>query len=329
MSTELQIRPDQSAFDDKQLAALRALGVQNAPPADVALLFHQAARTGLDPFARQIYLIGRGGKFNIQTGIDGFRVIRDRAGTYQGHTEEWCGADGQWRDVWLEKGNPAAARVQVYVKGFQVPVTGVARWTEYAQETSPTWKKMPALMLAKCAEALALRKAYPQDLSGLYSDDELPITEQDEDGVYVTTTMRGDSKPEPSRVGSKSGVANETRVVTASDRQTTPAQRSRPGGSRTASQPVAGSADGDRDKAAVAQEWIERVESTDTLAALFKLHEDAARVHVLDHATRDGTVEQAFLDKRAELQDAQKTPGEPEIHLSADEVLYEDDTVPF
>lgn len=199
MSTELQIRPDQSAFDDKQLAALRALGVQNAPAADVALLFHQAARTGLDPFARQIYLIGRGGKYTIQTGIDGFRVIRDRKGTYQGQTEEWCGTDGVWTDVWLKSEHPAAARVRLYINGFQVPVPGIARWSEYAQESSPTWKKMPALMLAKCAEALALRKAYPQDLSGLYTTDEIPEAEQNEDGVHVVTTMRDTAPPKPAR----------------------------------------------------------------------------------------------------------------------------------
>jgi phage recombination protein Bet len=195
MSTELQIRPDQSAFDEKQLAALRSIGVQGAPPADVALFFHQAARTGLDPFARQIYLINRGGKNTIQVGIDGFRVIRDRKGTYQGHTEEWCGPDGQWKDVWLDKEPPAAARVSIYVKGYVQPVVGIALWSEYAQigrdgKPQALWFSKPALMLAKCAEALGLRKAYPQDLSGLYTTDELPEAEQDADGVHVVTTMR-------------------------------------------------------------------------------------------------------------------------------------------
>lgn len=195
MSTELAIRPDQTSFDDKQMAALRSLGVQNAPAADVALFFHQAARTGLDPFTRQIYLIPRGGKWTIQTAIDGFRLIRDRKGTYRGHTEEWCGPDGKWTDVWLKKDHPAAARVLVYVDGYQRPVPGIALWEEYAQigrdgKPQSLWASKPALMLAKCAEALALRKAYPQDLSGLYTTDEIPAAEQDEDGVYVTTTMR-------------------------------------------------------------------------------------------------------------------------------------------
>ena len=190
MSTELAIRPDQTSFDAKQSAALASNGVQNAPAADIALLFHQAVRTGLDPFARQIYLIGRNSrqgnqwvkKWSIQTGIDGFRVIRDRKGSYAGHTEEWCGPNGQWRDVWLDAKHPAAARVSVYVKGYTVPVVGVALWTEYVQmkndEPTALWATKPALMLAKCAEALALRKAFPQDLSGLYTDDEMARVDQ-------------------------------------------------------------------------------------------------------------------------------------------------------
>jgi phage recombination protein Bet len=267
MTTELAITPEQTGFNDKQLAALRALGVQNAPPADVALLFHQAARTGLDPFARQIYLIGRGGKYNIQTGIDGFRVIRDRSGTYRGHTEEWCGPDGKWKDVWLDPKAPAAAKVSVHVAGYDVPIVGIARWQEYAQESSPTWKKMPALMLAKCAEALALRKAYPQDLSGLYADDEMPEAERDQDGVYVTTTMRN------------------TALV--------------PKKQAPAKPPV-------RDKSEVFSEWADRIADTNDVDSLIRLHAEAADRGVLDHENMRGrTIENVFLHRRQEILDAQ------------------------
>lgn len=292
MTTELAIRPDQTSFDDKQLAALRSLGVQNAPPADIALFFHQAARTGLDPFARQIYLINRGGKNTIQVGIDGFRLIRDRKGNFQGQDEEWCGPDGHWRDVWLETTPPAAARLSVYVHGYARPVVGIALWSEYAQigrdgKPQSVWASKPALMLAKCAEALALRKAYPQDLSGLYTTDEIPEAEQDQDGVYVTTTMRN---TEPAR--------------------TKPAP---------AKLPV-------RDKSEVFDEWADRIADTDQLDALIRLHDEAANRHVLDHRSTDGvTLETRFLARRQEILDAQAQATAEEPNPAE----YDEDALPF
>jgi hypothetical protein len=78
-----------------------------------------------------------------------------------------------WVDVWLANTAPAAARVGVMRHDFQQPTYGIATFREYSQQASPMWVKMPATMLAKCAEALALRKAFPQELSGLYTADEM------------------------------------------------------------------------------------------------------------------------------------------------------------
>lgn len=174
MSTSLVITEDQKFWSEGQLAALKQLGLAQASSADLAFFFHQAQRTGLDPFARQIYMINRGGKYGIQTSIDGFRIIAQRSGEYAGQTAPyWCGDDGVWKDVWLSNTPPTAAKIGVFRKGFAEPLWAVAKWDSYAVLNNPIWKKMPDVMLAKCAESLALRKAFPNDLSGLYTDEEM------------------------------------------------------------------------------------------------------------------------------------------------------------
>lgn len=173
--TALTITEDQASFNDTQLAALAQIGVDTNRPADVAVFFHQAKRTGLDPFNREIYMITRKGKPTIQTGIDGFYKIANRAARANGGTwgipeTLWCGDDGQWRDVWLSKKAPAAAKVTVERDGSKFTVVAV---TDEYKAQGTLWDKMPARMVAKCAEALAIRKAFPGDLSGLYTSEEM------------------------------------------------------------------------------------------------------------------------------------------------------------
>lgn len=191
-STELAIAQDQTGFTPVQVATLSHMGVGNAPEPDLQVFFHMCRRTGLDPFARQIHMIGRNTfdqssnrwvtKYTIQTGIDGYRLIGHREATKQGETislpgHEWLHPDGSWRPAWSRAwGVPIAARATVLRNGS--PFTAVAMYDEYAQvkkDGSPTqiWAQRPAGQLAKCAEALAWRMAYPQDLAGLHTDDEM------------------------------------------------------------------------------------------------------------------------------------------------------------
>lgn len=186
-SALLSIRPGQEFWDTKQITALKdQMGLdEDVTNVELAGFMHLCQLRELDPFTGQIHLVGRydsrkGRKvYRSQTSIDGYRIVAQRSGEYAGQTApEWCGADGQWTDVWLDEAPPSAARVGVYRKGFEVPVYAVARWSSYAQtskggDPTPMWRKMPDLMLSKCAEALALRKAFPQDLSGLYTTEEM------------------------------------------------------------------------------------------------------------------------------------------------------------
>lgn len=186
---------DKISFTEDQIALIKNQVAPGATNDELNLFLYQAKRTGLDPLAKQIYFIKRRqkvkknmngvwtetyeDKISIQVGIGGFESIAERSGEYEGQTKpEWCGEDGKWMDVWLKPTPPAAARVGVWRKGFKEAVYGVARFSSYAQvneknEPLALWKKMPDVMLAKVAEALALRKAFPQDLSGLYTTEEM------------------------------------------------------------------------------------------------------------------------------------------------------------
>jgi len=144
---------------------------------ELKLFAYACQRTGLDPFSKQIYAIKRGGKMTIQAGIDGLRAIAERTGQLDGSMTYWCGADGAWQDVWLSDKPPAAAKTTIYRKGSSHAFIGVARFADY-NAGQGLWSKMPAAMIAKCSEALALRKAFPANLSGVYTTDEMEQAEE-------------------------------------------------------------------------------------------------------------------------------------------------------
>jgi phage recombination protein Bet len=184
-------------FSREQIDLLKRTIAKGATDDELELFLHVCERTGLDPFAKQIHAIKRSVKegtkwreaLSFQTGIDGFRLIAQRTGKYQGQTpQEWCGEDGVWRQAWLSDIEPpVAARCGVYREGFREPLYAVALYREYAQVVdeyegdrktgkkvpNKMWGSMPANQLSKCAEALALRKGFPQELSGIYTFDEM------------------------------------------------------------------------------------------------------------------------------------------------------------
>lgn len=178
-------------FDEETIGLLHRTMMEGASMDDVKVFVQTCERTGLDPFAGQIMPTKRVNNIQVKgqwvkkeiwsalVRIDGLRKIAVDSGEYTGQQGPfWCGQDGEWKDVWLKKEPPSASRVIVYRKGFEHGLTGVALFDSYAQKKADgslnnVWANLGEVMVAKCAEALALRKAFPNEMAGLYTTDEM------------------------------------------------------------------------------------------------------------------------------------------------------------
>lgn len=175
---------------------VRKTVAQDATDAELQLFLYRCQTTGLDPLAKQIYFQKRFNKqrgkaeITIITSIDGYRLVADRTGAYAGNDDP----------VFDDEERPRKATVTVYklIGGVRCAFTASARWDQYYPGDAQgfMWRKMPHLMIGKCAEALALRKAFPSELSGLYVKEEMDQAEkEDEDEKPKTSSAPATSEP--------------------------------------------------------------------------------------------------------------------------------------
>lgn len=171
-------------FSRSQVQLLKSSVLDDKATDDELLFFGLVCqRTGLDPFAKQIYGVRRysGGKEKIiiQVGIDGLRKIADCTGLYAGNDEALFDEGlTLYKHLESQRGFPRCASVTVWklVQGIRCPFSASASWASYYPgdgRAGNLWRKFPHLMLGKAAEALALRKAFPMQMSGLHSEEEM------------------------------------------------------------------------------------------------------------------------------------------------------------
>lgn len=159
---------------------------------DELRMFIQVCKgANLNPFLRQVHLVPRWDSKlgqevrTIQVGIDGFRAVAESSGQYAGNEDPVYDGEKDIEFGFKEKKKvsvPLKATVTVYklMNGERMPFTATARWEEYypGDKMGFQWHIRPYLMLGKCAEALALRKAFPKLLSGMYAQEEMDRTAQ-------------------------------------------------------------------------------------------------------------------------------------------------------
>jgi phage recombination protein Bet len=229
-------------FTRDQIELLKRTIAKDASDDELDLFLYQCKRTRLDPFTRQCYFMKRSAydkrlrksvdKFSFETSIDGLRLIAERTDKYAGQiAPEW--ADVQptdhgivitWYPVWpFRDREPYAARVGVLRKDFDQPLFAVARFDAYMQTVdvwendqrtdkkrlNAMWEKRGAEQLAKCAEALALRQAFPNEMSGVYTSEEMGQSENDRDDDDVLDERKQQPTREPRRETKRSGMKQE------------------------------------------------------------------------------------------------------------------------
>jgi len=177
-------------FKAEQVQLIKDQVMPGATDSELAYFIYYCEKRGLNPLNGEIYAVQRWDKrirklkFTPQVGIAGLRIIAMRTGDYLGPLPTmWCNSKGEWFDCWIFDFPPTACKVGVRRKGWEEPVLGIARYDAYVQKDTtdkvlPFWAKYESHMLEKVAESLALRRAFPQELSGVYSTEEMGEDEE-------------------------------------------------------------------------------------------------------------------------------------------------------
>jgi len=200
----------------EQVDLVKSVVFKGATDEELKLFFFECRRRGVHPLDRLIHPVVRKDKdgarrVSFQTSIDLFRSEAEGTGEYRGQKDVEYGPMTEWDKIDKKVPEYAKATIKRFDEhtGDIIEISATAYWEEYypGEQLGFQWRKMPRLMLGKCAEALALRKAFPRKLAGLYTFEEMQLTDiisQGKGKNSTTEPQRKSEKKEPPPEGEKS-----------------------------------------------------------------------------------------------------------------------------
>jgi len=192
------------AITPEQVDLVKTTVFQGATDDELKLYFFECRRRGVHPLDRLIHPVVRQDKngtrrISFQTSIDLFRSEAENTGEYRGQDDVEYGELITWEKIDKKVPEYAKATIKRFDEhtGEIIKISATAYWEEYypGEQLGFQWRKMPRLMLGKCAEALALRKAFPRKLAGLYTFEEMQLTDLINQGKALKEPQRK-QKPE-------------------------------------------------------------------------------------------------------------------------------------
>jgi phage recombination protein Bet len=200
---ELQVS-DQEKQHRAMMQIVRNTIFKNSTDEELALFFHICKSNNCSPLDRllhpSVYKDSDGNRILVVvTSIDLMRSRSVETGLDNGMDEPEFSES--IFDLKTEKETikvPEWCKVRVYKKNVERPYVGVARWVEFypGEKRGHMWRKMPTIMLAKCAEAQARRLAFPRELNKLYEEAEIIQATAILAGVTDSTQPPASGKPE-------------------------------------------------------------------------------------------------------------------------------------
>jgi len=169
--------------DPHVIKVLKHTVARGATDAEFALFLEYCKSTKLNPFKKEIWFIKAGDRVQLMTGINGYWTIANAHPEFDGAESGMINKDGEWVKS-VGDTSFIGAWCRIYRKDRKYPMEGEAMMADY-DTGNGLWKYKPRIMIKKVAESIALRKAFSQELNGLYTEEEMPAKYAAPPGEFV------------------------------------------------------------------------------------------------------------------------------------------------